>query len=89
MEIETLTRKWGNSIAIIIPSRIVDQEKIKENQEVIVKVEKKKVLLVKDVFGKFPQLRKWSAQELKDEARAGWLSKSDREREEEWKRKNK
>ena len=53
------------------------------------KIREKKPVLVKDLFGKFPRLRRWSAQELKDEARAGWMSDSDRKREEEWARKNK
>jgi len=41
------------------------------------------------LFGSLPRLRKWSTQELKDEARRGWLSDSDREREAEWEKKEK
>jgi len=83
MEIETLTRKWGNSIAVIIPSRIVEQEKLKENEKVIVKFEKKKVK-AGELWG---LLKDWKrpTQEIKDEMRRGWLSKSDKEREEKWK----
>jgi len=50
------------------------------------KIEKKPT--AGDLFGKFPELKKWSTQELKDEMRKGWLSDSDREREGEWEKKN-
>ncbi|MBI2631602.1 hypothetical protein HYW75_01210 [Candidatus Pacearchaeota archaeon] len=86
MEIETLTRKWGNSIAIILPARAAEQEKIKENERVVAKIEKKNPLLVKDVFGMLKGKFTKSAQEIKDEMRAGWFSASDRKREEEWKK---
>ncbi len=86
MEIEALTRKWGNSIAIIIPSRIVEQQKLEENEKIIVKFEKKRPLLVKDVFGMFKGKLTKPTQEIKNEMRAGWLSTSDRKREEEWKK---
>ena len=71
MEIETTTRKWGNSLAIIIPSHIVAQGKLKENQRVAIKIEKKKPLLVKDVFG---MLKGWKrpTEEILKEARKGW-----------------
>ncbi|MEK6850610.1 MAG: AbrB/MazE/SpoVT family DNA-binding domain-containing protein [Nanoarchaeota archaeon] len=84
MEIETLTRKWGNSIAVIIPSGIAEQEKLKENEKVIIRVERPKVK-AGALFGKFPKWR-LTTQEMKDEVRRGWLSASDREREEEWKK---
>ena len=89
MELETLTRKWGNSIAIIIPSNIVAQGKLKENEMVAVKIEKKKPLLVKDVFGMLKGKITRPTQEIKDDMRRGWLSADDRKKEEEWKRKQK
>lgn len=71
MEIETLTRKWGNSIAVIIPARIVEQENLKENEKVLVRVEKKKKVKVKDVFG---MLKDWKrpTEEILAEADKGW-----------------
>lgn len=71
MEIETLTRKWGNSIAVIIPAQIAEQEKIKENEKVTVKIEKKKKVIVKDVFGLLPDWKK-PTEEILKEARKGW-----------------
>ena len=44
---------------------------------------------ISKLFGSLPRLRNWTAQELKDEARRGWLSDSDREREAEWEKKEK
>ena len=71
MEIETITRKWGNSIAIIVPSRIVEQQKLKENDKVIFNIEKKKASKVKEVFG---ILKGWKkpTEEILKEVRYGW-----------------
>ena len=83
MEIKAIARKWGNSIAVVIPKEIIERQRIKEDEEIIIKVEKKKPkagILWGLGKGRF----KKSAQEIKDELRGGWLSKSDREREEKW-----
>ena len=83
MEIEAITRKWGNSIAVIIPAQIAEQEKIKENQEITIKLKKRRPKA--GVLWGFGKGRfKKSTQEIKDELRRGWLSKSDRERESVW-----
>ena len=73
MELETLTRKWGNSIAIIIPSNIVAQGKLKENEMVAVKIEKKKAPGVK-AGALFGFLKGWKrpTEEIIKEARKGW-----------------
>ena len=84
MEMEVITRKWGNSIAVVIPRELVKKENIKENQEMKINLQKKRPK-AGGLFGRFPELKKWSTQELKDEMRRGWLSKSDREREKKWK----
>lgn len=71
MEIETSTRRWGNSIAVIIPASIVAQQKLKENERVAIKIEKKNSIKVKDVFG---ILKAWKkpTEEIIKEARKGW-----------------
>ncbi len=73
MEIETFTRKWGNSIAVIIPSNIVEQQKLKENEEIIVKFEKKKPKKVK-AGALFGFLKDWKkpTDEILKEADKGW-----------------
>mgnify|MGYP001597586535 CR=1 FL=1 len=69
MEVEIKTKKWGNSIGVVIPKEILEKQKIKENETVIVSIKKK--LLVSEVFG---TLKGWKrpTQEIKDEMRKGW-----------------
>ena len=84
--VKVTARKWGNSIAVVIPWEIVNNERITENEEIIIKFERKRPK-VKDLWGKFPLKFKKSTQEIKDEIRRGWESASDRERGEKWKNK--
>jgi len=71
MELEVITRKWGNSIAVVIPSATVEQQKLKENEKVFIKIERKRQVKVKDVFG---MLKGWKrpTEEIIKEARKGW-----------------
>lgn len=68
VEIEAQTRRWGNSLGIAIPKSAVESEGLHENQRVIIEI--KKVVDITRLRGlvKF----KKSAQEIKDEMRAGW-----------------
>jgi len=53
MEIETKTKKWGSSLGVIIPKKIVEEERIGENQKIkILAVETKTKTRIKDIFGK-------------------------------------
>jgi antitoxin component of MazEF toxin-antitoxin module len=71
MELKTITRKWGSSLAIIIPKNVADIKKIRENEEITIEI--KDSPTTGDLFGKFPGWKsKKSAQELKDEMRKGW-----------------
>lgn len=69
MEIKAIAKKWGSSIAVIIPKEVVDKKKIRENEEITIEVKKKP--LAGELFGKFSGWKK-SAQQIKDEMRAGW-----------------
>ena len=69
MEIKTKARKWGSSIAIILPKALVEARKIRENDEIVLEV--KKMPLAGEFFGKFPNWKK-PTQKIKDEMRAGW-----------------
>ena len=40
MEIKAMTRKWGNSIGILIPKEAVKREDIKPNQEITLMINK-------------------------------------------------
>ena len=69
MEIETRTKKWGSSLGIIIPKKIVEEENLKQNQVIkILAVETEAKTRIKDIFGK---LKNWkiNAQKFKDEIR--------------------
>lgn len=69
MEIKTKARKWGSSLAVILPKALVDTKKIKENEEIVIEI--KKMPLAGEFFGKFPHWKK-PTQKIKDEMRAGW-----------------
>ncbi|MBS3099229.1 hypothetical protein J4462_03385 [Candidatus Pacearchaeota archaeon] len=78
MEIKTVAKRWGSSIGIIIPKDVVGDRKIKENDEIVIKLEKGKPR-AGIMFGR---LRNWKkhGQDSKDEMRKGWESESDRKR---------
>ena len=50
-KINTKVKKWGNSLGIILPRRIVSSEQIKEGSEINIIVESKNKTKVKDLFG--------------------------------------
>lgn len=68
MAIKVKTKKWGNSIGVILPKEVIEGQKIKENQRILVEVVKEANL--KRVFGSLK--RKMSGQEFKDFVRKGW-----------------
>lgn len=71
MEIKTVAKRWGSSIGVILPKAVVEENRIKENDRIVIEIKKK--TLAGEMFGKFPEWKsKKSAQELKDEARIGW-----------------
>ena len=78
VETEVKTRKWGSSIGVVLPKEVVDEIGIKPDQTI--KIEVRKPVKVKDVFGMFPNWKR-NTQEMKDELRAGWMSTSDVEAE--------
>ncbi len=67
-EIEVQTRRWGNSLGIAIPKKIIDQEHLSENQTVTIEI--KKVVDISTLFNSMKFTK--SAQQLKDEMREGW-----------------
>jgi len=69
MAIEVMTRKWGNSIGIILPKDLVEKQNLKENEMIVVNVVKK--VDFSDVFGMIKK-RKMSGQKMKDLSREDW-----------------
>jgi len=60
---------WGSSLGIVVPSEIVKKEKLKEGEEVIVEIKKKRKM--QGIFG---SLKGWKIdpQRTKDELRKEW-----------------
>ncbi len=53
MEIKVKTKKWGNSIGVLIPKEVVKEENIKPNQEIILMISTKPITKGKDIWGTF------------------------------------
>ena len=68
-QIEARARKWGDSVAVIIPRKIVEIKKIAPNDRIFFSVEKNAGL--NDVFG---SLKGWkiNSQKTKEELRKEW-----------------
>ena len=68
MEVETVARKWGNSIGIAFPRDIVQKANIRPNKEIRVFIQDKKV----DLSKVFDTLNfKKQTQQILDEIREG------------------
>lgn len=68
-EIESVARKWGNSLGIIIPKEVVEEEQLQENERIVVEIKKKHS--AKDFFGLLNDWKR-SAEEIKKEMKKGW-----------------
>ena len=68
MAIQARLRKWGNSIGIVIPNDVLRSQSLKEGEEVIVEIERKKSM--KELFGSLKI--KIDSQKLKDQLRKEW-----------------
>jgi len=68
MTIEVTTRKWGNSIGLILPKEFVEKYHIGPDEKILLDVVKKADL--RDIFGSLP--RKMSGQAFKDMVKKGW-----------------
>lgn len=51
MEIKAITKKWGNSLGILIPKEAVDKSNLKANEEIKILIGKSRATKVRDVFG--------------------------------------
>ena len=66
MAVTVVTKKWGNSIGVVIPKEVVEKESITPNQQLQIVVRPLKKPLAK-LFGTLKTGK--SAQEHKDEIR--------------------
>ena len=52
MEIEIETKRWGSSLGLIIPKKVVRKERIQEGQKIRIDILTKKKTTGADIFGK-------------------------------------
>jgi antitoxin component of MazEF toxin-antitoxin module len=67
--IETKTRKWGNSLGVIIPRGAVEASNLKEEQNIKLIILKDSGNVLRETFGILRGKLKKSAQQMKDEFR--------------------
>ncbi len=67
MVVKTKVRCWGNSLGIVLPKALVDEEELKEGEEVEITVHK--VSDVRSLRGKYPFK---DLQREKDEMKRSW-----------------
>ena len=74
MTIEVKTKKWGNSIGIIIPSETVERLRIKPEEKIVIQIEKKTNVL-REMFGsmKSKKSSEQMLQEVRKEFEGNWL----------------
>ena len=69
VEIETIVKKWGNSLAVIIPSHVAEVGKIKEDDKIRLIVVPDSRKAFRETFGIAKGKLTKSAQQFKDELR--------------------
>lgn len=67
-EIEAVTHKWGDSLAVILPREVVAKEAIHVKDKVHITIQKETDL--KSLFGQWKTKKK--PQQLKDESKHAW-----------------
>lgn len=74
MVIEVKTKRWGNSIGIVIPSESVERLNLKPEEEIIIEIEKKNNVL-KELFGKakFKKPAKKMIEDFRKDNESKWL----------------
>jgi len=72
MAIEAKTKRWGNSLGVIIPSQTVEKLSLKPEENIVIEISKKENVL-KELFGKAKT--KKSAKEIMKEVRKDLESK--------------
>jgi len=70
MAVEVKLKRWGNSMAVIVPNKLVEERNLKENDSIVIEIVKKADL--SDIFDSLKSKRKLSGQDFKDLAREGW-----------------
>jgi hypothetical protein len=74
MSIEVKTKKWGNSLGIIIPSKDAENLNLKENQTIRIDINIKNENPLKEMFGafKFKRPTEEILKEIRGELKSKW-----------------
>ena len=74
MAIEVRTKRWGNSIGIVIPMEAIERLNIKPEEKIIIEIEKKSNVL-KEMFGKakFKKSAKKMIEDFRADTKSKWL----------------
>ena len=67
MNAKTKVKCWGNSLGVVLPKALVDEEELKEGEEVEITV--RRVSDVRSLRGKYPFK---NLQHEKEEMKRGW-----------------
>ena len=72
--IEVKTKKWGNSIGVVIPMETVERLNIKPEEDIIIEIEKRNNIL-KEMFGeaKFKKSGKKMIEDFRKETESKWM----------------
>ncbi|MCX6798488.1 MAG: AbrB/MazE/SpoVT family DNA-binding domain-containing protein [Candidatus Diapherotrites archaeon] len=68
VEVEVVVRRWGNSLGVTLPKGFVDKQRIKENERLVLGIQRETPPRVAGIFGLAPGW-KIDAQKAKDNAR--------------------
>ncbi len=68
MEVEAVVKKWGNSLGVVLPKDLINQEHIEENDRILVDIRKEADL--KKIFGTLKT--KTTGKEFKEFVKKGW-----------------
>lgn len=68
IEVEAVTRKWGNSLGITLPKDVIEKERIKNNERIKILILKQPPV-AKQTFGMLKGKRLRSGQQIKDDLR--------------------
>ena len=53
IEIKSKLRRWGNSLGVVVPQKIIEQEKAKEGDEIVILFNKQQDNVLREMFGSF------------------------------------
>jgi antitoxin component of MazEF toxin-antitoxin module len=53
IEFKSKLRRWGNSFGIVVPQKIIESEKVKEGDEVVIFLKKEESNPLRESFGTF------------------------------------